>query len=66
MVSNNIVGKRLLKDTGLAKRGRSSGEEEIKNAATCERDYIYYPDAICANNFVNPSHDALYRDSIEN
>lgn len=28
--------------------------------------YIRYPDEICANDFVAPIHDALYRDSIEN
>ena len=28
--------------------------------------YIRYPDSICANDFVNPEHDALYRDSIDN
>ena len=28
--------------------------------------YIRYPDEVCANDFVNPEADALYRDSIEN
>ena len=28
--------------------------------------YIRYPDAICANDFVAPNHDKVYRDSIEN
>jgi len=28
--------------------------------------FIRYPDEICTNDFVNPAHDALYRDSIEN
>ena len=44
---------------------RSVGKNSIKKAAVVDK-YIRYPDAICANDFNNPSHDRLYRDSIEN
>ena len=44
---------------------RSVGKNSTKKAAVIDK-YIRYPDAICANDFNNPSHDRLYRDSIEN
>ena len=52
---------------------RTSGKQSQAKAAAASAvqknevdKYIRYPDEICANDFVNPNHDALYRDSIEN
>ena len=44
-------------------------EDKSAAAARAKKNvdkYIRYPDEICTNDFVNPEHDALYRDSIEN
>ena len=34
-------------------------------SSQASRQYIRYPDEICANDFVNPGYDALYQASIE-
>ena len=46
-----------------------SASKRTPSAAKAKKNvdkYIRYPDEICTNDFVNPEHDALYRDSIEN
>ena len=55
---------------GLCLRSRKNGaaadEEKKGEDENLVDKYIRYDDAICANDFVNPTHDALYRDSIDN
>ena len=55
---------------GSARTSGKQSQAKPKAAATAQSTevdkYIRYPDEICTNDFVNPRHDALYRDSIEN
>ena len=52
-----------------AQSGKRSGSASPNKKAvkgSSANQYIYYPDKICANDFVNPRHDALTADARDN
>lgn len=66
--ASTILGKRLHKEMSSSTDAASAmAATIIETPEECNDDrYIRYADEICANDFVNPRFEELYRDSIDN